>query len=90
VRAIRAANPTARIFVIGLYNPFSSTPYGKMLTPFVNRWNSLLVERFAGDANVVVVQTSDIFAYRDRLSFDRFHPGQEGYSLIARRIADAI
>lgn len=90
VRAIRTANPTARIFVIGLYNPFSSTPYGKILTPFVNRWNSLLVERFASDPNVVVVQTSDIFAYRDRLSFDRFHPGQEGYSLIARRIADAI
>ncbi|HXH93377.1 MAG TPA: GDSL-type esterase/lipase family protein [Thermoanaerobaculia bacterium] len=90
VRTIRTANPTARIFVIGLYNPFSSTPYGRMLTPFVNRWNSLLVERFASDANVVVVQTSDIFAYRDRLSFDRFHPGEEGYSLIARRIADAI
>jgi lysophospholipase L1-like esterase len=90
VRTIRTANPSARIFVIGLYNPFASTPFGKMLTPFVNRWNSLLVERFASDANVVVVQTSDIFAYRDRLSFDRFHPGQEGYSLIARRIADAI
>jgi len=38
----------------------------------------------------VIVQTSDIFAYRDRLSFDRFHPNDEGYSLIARRIADAI
>jgi Lysophospholipase L1 and related esterases len=90
VRTIRSANPPARIFVIGLYNPFSTTPYGKQLTPFVNRWNALMVERFAVDPNVVVVQTSDIFAFRDRLSFDRFHPGQEGYSLIARRIADAI
>jgi lysophospholipase L1-like esterase len=90
VHTIRGANSSARIFVIGLYNPFSTTPYGKLLTPFVNRWNSLLVERFANDPNVIVVQTSDIFAFRDRLSFDRFHPGQEGYSLIARRIADAI
>ncbi|MEA2166273.1 MAG: hypothetical protein QOK37_4400 [Thermoanaerobaculia bacterium] len=90
VRAVRSANGTARIFVIGLYNPFSTTPFGKMLTPFVARWNSLLTERFANDPNVIIVQTSDIFAYRDRLSFDRFHPGQEGYSLIARRIADAI
>jgi lysophospholipase L1-like esterase len=90
VRTIRSANPSARIFVIGLYNPFSTTPFGKMLTPFVNRWNALLVEGFAVDPNVVVVQTSDIFAFRDRLSFDRFHPGAEGYSLIARRIADAI
>jgi lysophospholipase L1-like esterase len=90
VKIIRGANPTARIFVIGLYNPFVTTPFGKMLTPFVNRWNSLLVQRFGSDPNVVIVQTSDIFAYRDRLSFDRFHPNDEGYSLIARRIADAI
>jgi lysophospholipase L1-like esterase len=90
VRAIRGVNRSARIFVIGLYNPFVTTPFGKMLTPFVNRWNALLVERFAADPNIVVVQTSDIFAYRDRLSFDRFHPNEEGYSLIARRIADAI
>jgi len=90
VRTIRGANPTARIFVIGLYNPFVTTPFGKMLTPFVNRWNALLVERFASDPNVVIVQTSDIFEFRDRLSFDRFHHNEEGYSLIARRIADAV
>jgi len=90
VKTIRGANPSARVFVIGLYNPFVTTPFGKMLTPFVNRWNALLVERFGNDPNVVIVQTSDIFAYRDRLSFDRFHPNEEGYSLIARRIADAI
>jgi len=90
VTIIRGANRSARIFVIGLYNPFISTPFGKLLTPFVNRWNALLVERFGSDPNVVIVQTSDIFAYRDRLSFDRFHPNDEGYSLIARRIADSI
>jgi lysophospholipase L1-like esterase len=90
IRTIRGANPSARIFVIGLYNPFVTTPFGKMLTPFVNNWNALLVERFAADPRIVIVQTSDIFAYRDRLSFDRFHPNDEGYSLIARRIADAI
>jgi lysophospholipase L1-like esterase len=90
VTTIRSVNPTARIFVIGLYNPFITTPFGKILTPFVNAWNALLVERFGNDPNVVIVQTSDIFAFRDRLSFDRFHPNDEGYSLIARRIADAI
>jgi lysophospholipase L1-like esterase len=90
VRTIRVVNPSARIFVIGLYNPFITTPFGKMLTPFVNNWNALLVERFAADPRIVIVQTSDIFEYRDRLSFDRFHPSDEGYSLIARRIADSI
>jgi lysophospholipase L1-like esterase len=90
VRAVRAQNATARIFVIGLYNPFATTQVGRGLAPFINRWNASLVERFAADPNVVVVQTSDIFAFRDRLSFDRFHPATEGYTLIARRIADAM
>ena len=90
VHAIRAANKTARIFVIGLYNPFISAPMGRVLTPFVTRWNASLVERFAADPDVVVVQTSDLFAFRDRLSLDRFHPATEGYTLIARRIADTI
>jgi lysophospholipase L1-like esterase len=90
VRSVRAVNPAARIFVIGLYNPFATTPFGRALTPLVNRWNASLVQQFANDPNIVVVQTSDLFAYRDRLSFDRFHPSDAGYELIARRIADAL
>lgn len=90
VSAIRAANPTARIFIIGLYNPYAKERFGPMLTIYVKRWNSLLAERFASDPRIDVVDTFDIFAYRDRLSFDHFHPADEGYALIARRIADAV
>jgi lysophospholipase L1-like esterase len=90
VASIRDANPKARIFVIGLYNPFVTAPMGTMLTPFINEWNAKLIEKFARDPNLVVVQTADLFQWRDRLSLDRFHPGDEGYALIARRIADAF
>jgi len=90
VKIVRTANPRARIFIIGLYNPFVATPSGPLLTSLVNRWNSRLIERFGSVPNLTVVQTADIFAYHDRLSMDRFHPGNEGYALIARRIADAI
>ena len=90
VSSVRAVNGHARIFIIGLYNPFASTPMGKMLTPLVSKWNAKLIEGFASDVNIVVVQTQDLFEAHDRLSFDRFHPGDEGYALIARRIADAI
>jgi lysophospholipase L1-like esterase len=90
VSKVRAVNPTARIFIIGLYNPFATTPFGRALTPLVSQWNAKLIDRFSGDVNLVVVQTSDLFVAHDRLSFDRFHPGDEGYALIARRIADAI
>lgn len=87
---IRAANRTARIFFIGLYNPFVSTEGGPALNAYVNSWNARLIERFRDDPQFIVVQTSDIFSHRDRLALDRFHPSGEGYELIARRIADAL
>jgi lysophospholipase L1-like esterase len=90
VAAVREVNPNGRIFVVGLYNPFVNAPFGRLISPLVSRWNARLLERFAGDPNLIVVQTSEIFAYRDRLSEDRFHPNGEGYELIARRIADTF
>ncbi|HEX8409331.1 MAG TPA: GDSL-type esterase/lipase family protein [Thermoanaerobaculia bacterium] len=87
---VRKANPQARIFFIGLYNPFVSTPEGRLLTGLVNRWNARLLEEFGSDPNFTVVATSDLFSHRDRLSVDRFHPGGEGYELIAKRIGEAL
>jgi lysophospholipase L1-like esterase len=90
VRLIRNANPRARIMFVGLYNPFSTTKFGPRLSALVNRWNGKLLDRFGDDPNFTLVQTADIFTHHDRLSLDRFHPGAEGYALIARRIADGL
>ncbi|MGA7614748.1 MAG: GDSL-type esterase/lipase family protein [Thermoanaerobaculia bacterium] len=90
VHQIAAANPKARIFIVGLYNPFRKTPADKLIATAVAEWNSRLIRQFAGNENVTVVQTSDLFTYRDRLSFDRFHPNAEAYRAIGRRIAEAI
>lgn len=90
VKSVRAANPKARIFLIGLYNPFRATPFGATLTAHVNQWNGKLMDRFGSDPNFTLVPTADIFSHRDRLALDRFHPGGEGYALIARRIADSL
>lgn len=90
IEKIRAVNPKARIFFVGLYNPFVSTPMGRQMTTLVNRWNARLLEHFGDDPEFTLVQTADIFSHRDRLALDRFHPGGEGYALIARRIADAL
>jgi len=90
IEKIRAVNPRARIFFIGLYNPFAKTPLGGQLTSLVNRWNAQLLEHFGQDPEFTLVQTADLFSHHDRLSLDRFHPGGEGYALIARRIAEGI
>jgi lysophospholipase L1-like esterase len=90
VEAIRAANPKARIFFVGLYNPFVKSPIGPRLTTLVHHWNARLLDHFSGDPDFTLVQTEDLFSHRDRLSVDRFHPSGEGYGLIARRIAEGI
>lgn len=90
IAKIRAANPKARVFFVGLYNPFVSTPTGAQLTPLVNEWNARLLEKLGKDPNFTLVPTSDLFSHHDRLALDRFHPNGEGYGLIARRIADSF
>lgn len=90
VEKIRSVNPKARIFFIGLYNPFTTSPMGRQMTGLVNRWNARLLEHFGGDPDFTLVPTADLFSHRDRLALDRFHPGGEGYALIARRIADGM
>jgi lysophospholipase L1-like esterase len=90
IEKIRAANPTGRIFFIGLYNPFINTPDGRRLSALVNRWNARLTEHFSNDPEFTVVATAELFSHRDRLALDRFHPSGEGYALIAKRIAEAL
>lgn len=90
VARIREVNPNGRIFLLGLYNPFAGSEQGRKLAQFIKRWNAKLEERFDQDTNLTVVETYDIFSHKDRLSFDRFHPGDEAYAIIGRRIAEAL
>lgn len=90
VGRVRSANPEARIFLLGLYNPFSKGPAGPLFDALVARWNGRLLEEFSADRNVTIVPIADLFSHRNRLSLDAFHPSGEGYQLIARRIADAM
>ncbi|HVT44631.1 MAG TPA: GDSL-type esterase/lipase family protein [Thermoanaerobaculia bacterium] len=90
IASIREANPSVRIFLLGLYNPFRSLSDGARVTSLVRDWNARLIDRFREDANIEIVQTADLFSHRDLLSLDRFHPGKEGYAIIGRRIAEGI
>jgi lysophospholipase L1-like esterase len=87
LRDLRAASPEARIYLLGLYDPFAAR--GDMVAPYIAAWNSALVDRFGDDPRITIVQTADLFVGVDRLSADRFHPNQDAYERIARRIADS-
>jgi lysophospholipase L1-like esterase len=91
VAALRRLNPTARIDVLGLYNPYHHSTLAAWLDEQVNRWDARLIWSFAASPRVNVVRIADLLRRDDRLSpLDRFHPASSGYSAIASRIAAAM
>lgn len=91
VATIREVNPAARIYLLGLYNPYRRTSAGAWIDRQVNRWDARLIERFAADRGVTVVRICDLLRRDDRISaLDHFHPGAVGYAAIAERIASSL
>jgi len=87
VDRIRELNPAARIYLLGLYNPYRAT----WLDAQVNRWDARLITEFAAERDVTVLRICDLFARGQRISsVDHFHPGVRGYEAIAMRIATAL
>lgn len=87
---LRSANPSARILMLGLYNPFSSSSSGDAASAVVVDWNAS-IEKIALRHRVQMVPVFDLFEKRpDRLSPDRFHPNRAGYALIADRVMQVM
>jgi lysophospholipase L1-like esterase len=88
LRALREANPSAPILVVGLYDPFSGEAGpGRLGSSVILQWNTLAAETALAFPGVTVIPTFDIFQGRpDRLAPDKYHPNREGYRLIAERM----
>lgn len=92
VRRLRAANPTAAIRLVGLYNPFEVSPADEArVRAQLLDWNTA-IERVALDyRGVLAVGVADLFVDRvDRLAGDRFHPGSRGHEAIAQRVLSTL
>lgn len=88
VGTLHGINPSARIDLVGLYNPYRNAAFSAFLDREVQMWDSRLIAHFANETGVDVVRIADLFRFVPRLSpVDHFHPGQSGYALIAQRIA---
>jgi lysophospholipase L1-like esterase len=91
VDRLREVNPAARIYLLGLYNPYRRTRVGAWLDQQVNRWDARLIERFAASRGVMIIRICDLLQRDDRVSaLDHFHPGAEGYAVIAERLASSL
>jgi lysophospholipase L1-like esterase len=89
---IREANPSAPIYLIGLYDPFGNVgSQGRVGASVVRTWNSLLEETALSFPEVTVVPTFDLFYGRpDRLAADHYHPNGKGHQAIADRVLQLL
>jgi lysophospholipase L1-like esterase len=91
VESVQKMNPAARIYMLGLYNPYPKSSHASWLDTQVNLWDGNLIRRLAGKNRVTVLRIADLLARPDRISpVDHFHPGSRGYRAIARRIAETL
>jgi lysophospholipase L1-like esterase len=83
VATLHRSNPEARVFLLGLYDPYKS-PF---LDEQVAHWDARLIERFVRDRAVDVVRIADVVTVSP---LDHFHPSAAGYAAIAGRVAPAL
>lgn len=90
---IAGLNPKAKIYYVGLYNPFGDLE--KLLTPgnqAVTAWNNAAMDLINKHPNMMLVPTFDLFSGHldSYLYTDHFHPNGDGYERISERIVQAI
>jgi len=89
---INKINPQARIYYLGLYNPFGDIP--DLLVPgnqAVTAWNNAALDIINRHSNMTLVPTFDLFHnHLEYLSTDHFHPSGEGYQRMADRVVQAV
>ncbi|PYZ94968.1 GDSL family lipase [Salipaludibacillus keqinensis] len=90
--AIESANGDTTVYHLGLYNPFNQLDGAEMTSSAVRNWNNESAEIAAKFDHVVFVPTYDLFQLdvNDFIYSDQFHPNNEGYQLIGRRLAALI
>jgi lysophospholipase L1-like esterase len=92
LKALREKNDDARIYLIGLYNPFIALQNSAVTTKIVRDWNYKTAETVAAYPQTVFVPTLDLFQLKvqDYLALDMFHPNGTGHRLIGDRVASLI
>lgn len=90
---IRKSNADAPVIVLGLYNPFEGLfEDGGKSDQMLLDWNDNLRKVAQTFPQVKVVPMFDLFQWNNStmLSYDHFHPNNEGYAKMAERIYNGL
>ncbi|MFD1019919.1 SGNH/GDSL hydrolase family protein [Thalassobacillus hwangdonensis] len=87
-------NPDAKVYLLGLYNPFS-TYFNNIpeLGQIMNDWNEIGKAVVAKDENSTFIPIEDLFINKEDEFLwkqDHFHPNKNGYKAMAERVLEYI
>lgn len=88
LHTIRDDNPTAPIFLLGLYQPYTEYLNHSDIQKVIESWNSHMKVVAGNFHEVHFVPTMDLFLNQRKTIYfsDSLHPNPQGYSLIAERL----
>ncbi|GGF20767.1 hypothetical protein GCM10010954_19390 [Halobacillus andaensis] len=91
---VERSNPDASIYLIGLYNPFNqyfdNIP---ALAQIMNEWNTVSEEVIEEYPTASFIPINDVFEGNESELLweeDHFHPNEEGYKQMAKRVLEYI
>ncbi len=90
---VRAINPNAHIYLLGLYNPFKEYFQDiKELDLIINRWNQTSERTTAKYKPATFIPIKDLFdeTVINLLAEDHFHPNEFGYERMAERVLEYL
>jgi lysophospholipase L1-like esterase len=90
VTELHTINPSARILLLGGYNPVPRHQYASLINQYLGLWDTALAGSFEGDPRVSVVKMNDIVTPQRLSRYDSFHPGSAAYAEAAKRIAGML
>jgi len=90
VSELHSLNPSARVLILGGYNPVPGNIFAPMIEHYLALWDETLASRFARDGRIAIVKMIDLVTPERLSRFDRFHPGAPAYAEAAKRIAEML
>ncbi|MDN4525657.1 GDSL-type esterase/lipase family protein [Fictibacillus fluitans] len=85
---IRRENPKARIYMVGIYNPFPNRTDKLQESKLIHQWNRTAVEVASHQKNTTFVSVEDVFIGKNKKDYfsDELHPNKKGYTLIGSEV----
>lgn len=88
LKIMKRENPTAPIFVLGLFHPYVEFQNQQEILSLIEQWNSEIIDIINNFERTLYVPTLDLFKDKPKKLYfsDSLHPNPAGYQLIADRL----